>query len=64
MLRFILRILLVIVFVRFVGGLLRALAGGAESQRLKEATPKPPSKPLVDRSRAIDVPFTEERRET
>jgi hypothetical protein len=69
MLRFILRILLFVLAVRFVGGLLRALTGGG-SQRLDDPRGGPPRmpvdkppKPMVDRSSAIDVPFTEEPRE-
>ncbi len=62
MLGFLLRIVLFLVAVRFVGGLVRMLAGGGERS---PSVPKPPAppKPIVDRSSAIDVPFTEEHTE-
>jgi len=62
MLGLILRFVLVVLVFRVLGGLLRAIAGSAPSPpRMPER--KPP-KPIVDRSRAIDVPFTEEPRES
>ncbi len=62
MLGLLLRIVLMFVTLRFVGGLLRAISGGDARPPAQE--PKaPPPKPLVDRASAIDVPFTEERTE-
>jgi len=61
MLGLILRIMLMVLTLRFVGGLLRAITGGGARPPEAEA-PRPP-KPLVDRASAIDVPFTEERTE-
>ena len=62
MLRFILRVILVVLAVRVVGGLMRALIG---LPRHEPETPlEAPRKPLVDRASAIDVPFTEEPRES
>jgi len=61
MFRIFLRVLLAILLFRFLGDLLRAIGGGSRQERL-DPRPRPP-KPLVDRASAIDVPFTEERRE-
>jgi hypothetical protein len=59
MLGLLLRFLLMVVTLRFLGGLLGAISPPPE--RAPDA-PKP-LKPLVDRASAIDVPFTEERTE-
>jgi hypothetical protein len=59
MIQLFLRVVLAIVMVRFLGGLFRALDGGSKP---RQPEPRPP-KSLVDRASAIDVPFTEERRE-
>jgi hypothetical protein len=58
MLGFLLRLILWIVALRFIGGLVRALT----SPSSRDSIPRPPEprKPIVDRSSAIDVPFTEE----
>lgn len=66
MLGLILRIVLMFLTLRFVGGLLRAISGGdsrPSDQEQGAQGPKAPPKPLVDRASAIDVPFTEERKE-
>ena len=63
MLGFFLRIILVALAVRVVGGLMRALIGLPRHQPETPLT-APPRKPLVDRASAIDVPFTEEPRES
>ena len=66
MLGYILRIILAFIAIRFIGGLVRTLSGGTSRVNLpRDGAPgeiKPPE-PLVDRASAIDVPFTEERRE-
>jgi hypothetical protein len=63
------RIVLGILLFRFLGGLLRAVGGGPPLKpgappdpRVRDASRAP--KPLVDRASAIDVPFTEEPRES
>jgi len=61
-LRMLLRVVLTILFLRFVGGLFRAIAGGSQPDRQDPPAPRPP-RSLVDRASAIDVPFTEERQE-
>jgi hypothetical protein len=55
MLRLLLRFLLAILTSRFLADLFRS-----SGPPLKPAS-RPDPKPLVDRSTAIDVPFTEER---
>lgn len=66
MLGTILRIILAFIAIRFIGGLVRTLSGGTSRGNLPgDGAPgeiKPP-KPMVDRTSAIDVPFTEERKE-
>jgi hypothetical protein len=59
MLRLLLRFLLAVLTSRVLADLFRS-----ERPPLQPASrPDPESKPIVDRSRAIDVPFTEERTE-
>lgn len=62
MLGLLLRFVLMVVTLRFLGGVLRAITGGDSRPPEQAAPPKPP-KSLVDRASAIDVPFTEERTE-
>ena len=62
MLGFILRLLMMLFVVRFLGGMMRLLGGPPPRQPRVEA--ERPTKPLVDRASAIDVPFTEEPRES
>jgi len=56
MFRFLFRLIVVLLTARFVYLFARHLSGGG-SPRLE----KRPERPLVNRSTAIDVPFTEER---
>ena len=58
MLGLILRFLLVVIAFRFIGAVVRVLSGGRPPAA--RVAPPPPPKPLVDRSSAIDVPFTED----
>ncbi|HYR51762.1 MAG TPA: hypothetical protein VET83_04025 [Candidatus Dormibacteraeota bacterium] len=59
MFRLLLRFILAVLTSRVLAELFRS-----SSPPLKPgSSPEPDSKPLVDRSRAIDVPFTEERTE-
>jgi len=58
MLRFFLRLVLLVIAFRFVGAFARLLGGGPP--RAARVPPAAPPKPLVDRASAIDVPFTEE----
>jgi len=67
MFRLLLRLFLALLFARFVVGIVRYLSGGGRASRLenepdreRKAAPRSTSRPLVDRSNAIDVPFTEE----
>jgi hypothetical protein len=59
MFRFLLRLVLVVIAFRFIGAFVRLLGGGPP-QAARVPPPPAPPKPLVDRSSAIDVPFTEE----
>ena len=59
MVRFILRLVLVVIAFRAIGAVVRMLGGGPPSAT-RVPPPAAPPKPLVDRSSAIDVPFTEE----
>ena len=60
MIRFFLRLIAVVLVFRVLGALVRAVT---RLPKHEPATPLEPRKPLVDRARAIDVPFTEEPRE-
>jgi len=56
---FFLRLVLLVIAFRFIGAFARLLGGGPPRAARVPPPPAPP-KPLVDRSAAIDVPFTEE----
>ena len=58
MIGFFLRLLLLVFVFRFIGAFARLLGGGPP--KAARVPPVVPPKPLVDRSTAIDVPFTEE----
>jgi len=58
MIGFFLRLVLLVMAFRFVGAFVRMLGGGRP--QAPRVPPAAPPKPLVDRSSAIDVPFTEE----
>jgi hypothetical protein len=59
MIGFFLRLLLLVFAFRFIGAFARLLGGGPPRDA-RVPPPATPPKPLVDRSTAIDVPFTEE----
>jgi len=59
MIGFFLRLLLLVFAFRFIGAFARLLGGGSP-RAARVPPPAAPPKPLVDRSTAIDVPFTEE----
>jgi hypothetical protein len=64
MLGFILRLVMMLFVVRFLGGMMKLLGGGGRPPEATRVEAKRPPKPLVDRASAIDVPFTEEPRES
>jgi len=63
MLGFILRFIFVVIALRFLAAIARAVLGGPQRVNLpRNGSPEENvPKPLVDRASAIDVPFTEER---
>ncbi|HXF58205.1 MAG TPA: hypothetical protein VN539_00100 [Candidatus Saccharimonadales bacterium] len=64
MLGFLVRLLMMLFVVRFLGGVMRLLGGGGRPPESTRVEAERPPKPLVDRASAIDVPFTEEPRES
>ena len=63
MLGFILRFIFVVIALRFLAAIARAVLGSPQRVNLpRNRSPEENMpKPLVDRASAIDVPFTEER---